>query len=729
LDIKRHMSYKKIDLVVNGDEQIIELNKVAKQANSAVLFRQGDNVILSTLTYDKSELIEEDFTPFVVQYIEKAYAMGKIPAGFVKREAKPGDFETLTARIIDRSIRPLFPKGYAYNTVMTTMVLSTNEDADLQTLAMNASGLCIYLSDLPIDKVIYGVRVTRIDGEYKINPTLSELESGDFDMYVSGTQDELLMIEFKAQGQEETKIIEIDDVFEPTEEVVTIYKTNELKEEEFIEALKVAQEAIKEATKVYKEAFEPLKPTPIELEVRDAKEDKELENYIRDHYFPDIKEAISHLASSERAAILNDLAKRIAEELDKEFDYVYNAVSKIKREIVRGSILKEGVRADGRGLTDIRDITIETNLLPSAHGSCLFTRGQTQALAVATLGGEMDAQMYSNLTDRADKLEKFMLHYNFPPFSVGEADRIGPPSRRELGHGNLAKRAIECLIDSEFEDTVRVVSEILESNGSSSMATVCASSLALVACRVPLIKLAAGVAMGLITEGEEYAILTDIMGLEDHDGDMDFKVTGTYDGITALQMDIKLGGIKLEILEEALQQAKEARVYILELMEQAKEKIVYNDKVLPKTINFQVIPDKIVDIIGQGGKVIKEIIAKFGVTIDLDRESGNVKVTGSNPEVVEQAKNYIISIVSVPDKTTQKVKVGSVVKGVVKRVTNFGAFVDIGNGVEGLLHISKLSKERVARVEDIVNKGDRVEVKILSQRGFKIELELVKVLK
>ncbi len=721
------MSYKKIDLMVNGKEQIIELNKVAKQANSAVLFQEGDTVILSTLTYDKSELVEEDFTPLVVQYIEKAYAMGKIPAGFVKREAKPGDFETLTARIIDRSIRPLFPKGYAYNTVMTTMVLSTNEEADLQTAAMNASSLCLYLSDLPIDKIVYGVRLTRIDGEIKVNPTLSELESGDFDMYVSGTQDELLMIEFKAQGQEDVQVIPVDDVLEPSQEVITIYKTNELSEEEFIECLKVASKAISDATKIYYDSFNPLKPTPIKVELRDAKEDEELKKYIQDNYLEEIKKAITHLAKSERASILDNLSKKIANELDKEFDYVLNAVSKIKKEIVRSSILNDGVRADGRGLTDIRDISIETNILPSAHGSCLFTRGQTQALAVATLGGDMDAQMYANLTDKADKLEKFMLHYNFPPFSVGEADRIGPPSRRELGHGNLAKRAIECLIDPSFEDTVRVVSEILESNGSSSMATVCASSLALVACKVPLKKLAAGVAMGLITEGDRYAILTDIMGLEDHDGDMDFKVTGSYDGITALQMDIKLGGVKLEILQEALNQAKEARFYILELMNKAKEEIVYNDKILPQTINFKVLPDKIVDIIGQGGKVIKDIIAKFGVTIDLDRESGNVKIAGGNAEMLEQAKNHIISIVSVEQKTTPKVEVGSVVTGKVKRVANFGAFVEISDGVEGLLHISKLSDERVEKVEDVVNVGDVVEVKILAQKGFKIELALIKV--
>jgi polyribonucleotide nucleotidyltransferase len=467
------MSYKKIDLVVNSKEQVIELNKVAKQANSAVLFREGDTVILSTLVYDKSELVEEDFTPLVVQYIEKAYAMGKIPAGFVKREAKPGDFETLTARIIDRSLRPLFPKGYAYNTIIDTLVLSANEESDLQTAAMNASSLCLYLSDLPIDKIVYGVRLTRIDGEIIVNPTLSELESGDFDMYVSGTQDELLMIEFKAQGQEKIELIDIPeiDITEPmmAEEPITIYHTNELSEDEFIECLLKAQEAIKSATSVYKEAFEPLKKEVIEIELREAKEDKELENYIRDHYFEEIKEAISYLAKSERASILNNISKKIAEDLDKDFDFVYNAVNLIKRDIVRNSILNKGVRADGRGLSDIRNITIETNILPSAHGSCLFTRGQTQALAVATLGGEMDAQMYSHLTDKTDKLEKFMLHYNFPPFCVGEAERIGPPSRRELGHGNLAKRAIECLIDPGFDDTVRVVSEILESNGSLSL--------------------------------------------------------------------------------------------------------------------------------------------------------------------------------------------------------------------------------------------------------------------
>jgi len=727
------MSYKKIDLLVNGKEQVVELNKVAKQANSAVLFREGDTVILSTLVYNKDELIEEDFTPLVVQYIEKAYAMGKIPAGFVKREAKPGDFETLTSRLIDRSIRPLFPKGYAYNTVIDTIVFSANEESDLQTAAMNATGLCLYLSDLPIDKVVYGVRLTKIDDKIVINPTLSELKSGSFDMYVSGTQDELLMIEFKAQGQEEIQILEVPevDITEPiiSEETTTIYHTNELSEDDFIECLLKAQEAIKSATAVYKEAFEPLKKEPIEIELRATKEDKELENYIRDHYFEEIQEAILHLAKSERASILNNIAKKIANELDKEYDFVYNAVNNIKRNLVRSSILDKGIRADGRGLTDIRNIKIETNLLPSAHGSCLFTRGQTQVLAVATLGGEMDAQMYSNLTDKADKLEKFILHYNFPPFSVGEADRIGPPARRELGHGNLAKRAIECLIDPEFEDTVRVVSEVLESNGSSSMATVCGGSLALTAAKVPLRKLAAGVAMGLITEDERYAILTDIMGLEDHDGDMDFKVTGTYDGITALQMDIKLGGVKIEILKEALEQAKEGRCYILELMEKAKEEIVYNDKVLPHTINFKVLPDKIVDIIGQGGKVIKDIISKFGVNIDLDRKTGNIKVTGSNKEVVQKAKNHIISIVNVPEKEIPEVEVGSVVKGKVKRVANFGAFVEIADGVEGLLHISKLSDTRVNRVEDVVNVGDEVEVKILAQKGFKIELGLVKVIK
>ena len=404
-----------------------------------------------------------------------------------------------------------------------------------------------------------------------------------------------------------------------------------------------------------------------------------------------------------------------------EFENILKAVKEVKREIVRGMILDEGIRADGRKLDEIRPISIETNLLPRAHGSCLFTRGQTQALAVATRGGDMDAQVYGNLTDKEEKLEKFMLHYNFPAFSVGEAERLGPPSRRELGHGNLAKRAIAPLLDPEFDETIRVVSEILESNGSSSMATVCASSLAMKAAKVPLLKMAAGVAMGLITEGERYAILTDIMGLEDHDGDMDFKVAGTFDGITAMQMDIKLGGISLEILKEALYQARDARAYILELMENAAKEIKYNEDVLPKAISFKVDPDKIIDIIGTAGKTVKDIIAKFGVTIDLDKETGKVKIYGEEHKQLQDTKNYILNVICKDTPKIPEFEIGSVIEGEVKRIVEFGMFVELVEGVEGLLHKSKLNGKNPSDF----NEGDKIKVKVLSQSGFKIELALV----
>ena len=454
-----------------------------------------------------------------------------------------------------------------------------------------------------------------------------------------------------------------------------------------------------------------------------------LEEVLNIDYNP--QRLLSALKRSQRGRLLfygppgtgkTEFARKIAATLDEdEFENILKAVKEVKREIVRGMILDEGIRADGRKLDEIRPISIETNLLPRAHGSCLFTRGQTQALAVATRGGDMDAQVYGNLTDKEEKLEKFMLHYNFPAFSVGEAERLGPPSRRELGHGNLAKRAIAPLLDPEFDETIRVVSEILESNGSSSMATVCASSLAMKAAKVPLLKMAAGVAMGLITEGERYAILTDIMGLEDHDGDMDFKVAGTFDGITAMQMDIKLGGISLEILKEALYQARDARAYILELMENAAKEIKYNEDVLPKAISFKVDPDKIIDIIGTAGKTVKDIIAKFGVTIDLDKETGKVKIYGEEHKQLQDTKNYILNVICKDTPKIPEFEIGSVIEGEVKRIVEFGMFVELVEGVEGLLHKSKLNGKNPSDF----NEGDKIKVKVLSQSGFKIELALV----
>jgi len=711
---------------VNNRKQKFVLNKVAKQSASSVWFEDGNTVMLATLTYNPDEMVEEDFVPLAVQYVEKAYAVGKIPAGFVKREQKPGDFETLTARIVDRSLRPLFPKEYGYNTILTIMALSADEESDLQTAAMNAAASCMYLSDLPFAKMVYGVRITRIDGKIVINPTLSELERGDFNMFVTGTKDELLMIEFASQGQEEVEIIPVDDVMLdglPLENTIVKYKINEVKEDELIEILQQASQAIKEGTKIYEEALKEFKKAPIEFEKRKETDISEYIKIIKEKYVKELREIITHLSKSERDYLLKKFARKIATTLDKEdeFEAILKAVKEVKREIVRGMILDEGVRADGRKPDEIRPISIETNILPRAHGSCLFTRGQTQALAVATRGGDMDAQVYGNLTDKEEKLEKFMLHYNFPSFSVGEAERLGPPSRRELGHGNLAKRALEPLIDPEFDETVRVVSEILESNGSSSMATVCASSLAMKAAKVPLLKLAAGIAMGLITQGERYAILTDIMGLEDHDGDMDFKVAGTFDGITAMQMDIKLGGISLDILKEALYQARDARAYILELMENAAKDIKYNEDVLPKALSFKVEPDKIIDIIGTAGKTVKEIISKFDVTIDLDRESGKVKIYGDTHDSLQNAKNYILNVICKDDKPKiPTFEIGKVIEGKIKRIVDFGMFVELAPGVEGLLHKSKLKGKNL----DDFNEGDKIKVKVLSQSGFKIELAL-----
>ena len=715
-----------VSLKINNKEQKLILNKVARQADSAVWWQEGNTVMLATLTYNPDELVEEDFVPLVVQYVEKAYAVGKIPAGFVKREQKPGDFETLTARIVDRSIRPLFPKEYGYNTVITIMALSADENSDLQLAAMNSAAACMYLSSLPFAKMLHAVRVTRVDGKIIINPTLTELEKGDFNLFVTGTKDELLMIEYASQGQEEIEIIPVEDVMldgVPVENTITKYKTNEITEDDLIEILKLAQEEIKKGALVYEEALKEFVKEKVNFEERKEVDLTPYIKLIKEKYTDELKEIIKHLSKSERDYLLKQFARKLAKILDEEdnFEAILKAVKEVKREIVRGMILNEGIRADGRKLDEIRPITIETNLLPRAHGSCLFTRGQTQALAVATRGGDMDAQVYANLTDKEEKLERFMLHYNFPSFAVGEAERLGPPSRRELGHGNLAKRAIEPLIDPEFDETVRVVSEILESNGSSSMATVCASSLALKAAKVPLLKLAAGIAMGMVSEGDKYAILTDIMGLEDHDGDMDFKVAGTFDGITAMQMDIKLGGISLDILKEALYQARDARGFILEKMEKAANEIKYNEDVLPKSISFKVEPDKIIDIIGTAGKTVKEIIAKFGITIDLDRETGKVKIFGENQQQMEDAKDYILNVICKDDKpAVPEFEIGSILEGTIKRKAPFGMFVEIAPDVEGLLHVSKLNGKTL----DDFNEGDKIKVKVLSQSGFKIELAL-----
>lgn len=725
---------------VNNQVEIFDLNKVAKQASGAVLLRVKNTVVLATVAREDVQ-VEEDFLPLTVQYIEKAYAAGKIPGGYVKRETKPGDFETLTARIIDRSLRPLFPKGYAYPTQIVVMVLSADPEVDLQVVSLNAASVALYLSDIPANRPVCGVRVGYIDDKFVINPSNSELKQSAIDLYVAGTKDELLMIEMRSLPQQTTQLIPmvaIEPMIDPSlsDSMAQKQVMNEFSEDKMVEAIDFAGKAILRASSAYEEAFKEHKKEDAALELKPEIENENIAIYIDKFYKAEVKNAINQMAKSERASELGKIAKQISsdEVAQKEgWDeaVISNVLGKYKKKIVREQIINEGVRADGRGLEEVRPISIETNVLPNAHGSCLFTRGQTQALVVATLGTDSDAQMYDILTEKAPLVEKFMFNYNFPGFSVGEASPLKAPGRRELGHGNLAKRALAPSIDLASPYTIRVVSEILESNGSSSMASVCGGSLALRAAGVNTQKLVAGVAMGLIFEGDKHAVLTDIMGLEDHDGDMDFKVAGTSDGITALQMDIKLGGISLEVLKEALYQAKRGREHILALMTQADKNIEINEDVLPKLELFNVDPSKIVDIIGQAGKTIKEIIEKFEVSIDLDREKGEVKIAGGAKKNVDAAKDYIISITSKENSRSfgkkpfkhdkERVKptfnIGDEFTGSVKSVVDFGVFIELKDGVDGLLHISKIKSP--------LNVGDQVKVCVSEQKGNKISLSLV----
>lgn len=740
---------------VNNQTEIYDIGKVAKQAAGAALLKIKNTVILATVSRDDNQ-VAENFVPLTVQYVEKSYAIGKIPGGYIKRETKPGDFETLTSRIIDRSLRPLFPKGYAYPTQIVVFVLSCDPEVDLQVAALNAASAALYLSDIPVNKAVAGVRIGCIDGEYVINPSNSAIKSSTLDLYVAGTKEELLMIEMRALPSMETLSVPamaIDPMLDPTlaQNIIAKQSSNAFSEDAILQAIDKAQSAITEATSAYEATFAPLKKADAILDYKQDLESDSIFAYIDEFYKDEVYQAINQMAKSERASelgrivtkILNDEVAKL-EGWSKEL--VDSVMQSYKKKIVRSMIINERVRADGRALNEVRPISIETNVLPMAHGSCLFTRGQTQALVIATLGSDKDAQMYDLLTEKGGLSDTFMVNYNFPGFSVGEASPLRPPGRRELGHGNLARRALEPVVDMNRLQTIRLVSEILESNGSSSMATVCGGALALKAAGIGLEKLVAGIAMGLVFEGDKHAVLSDIMGLEDHDGDMDFKVAGTDEGITALQMDIKLGGISRDVLKEALYQAKEGRAHILGIMEEASNDIVINNAILPKLELFSVDPSKIVDIIGQAGKTIKEIIEKFEVSIDLDREKGEVKIAGDNKLKVDAAKEHIINITNKPSfggrgghggrdrdarggapkepKPVPTFVQDEVVDGVVKRIVDFGAFIELPGGIDGLLHVSKIADHRVDKVSDYLALEQKVRVKILKQTGNKIELEL-----
>lgn len=720
-----------ITLALTNKEESYALNQVAAQANGAVWLKSGSTVILATVVVDETDFVDEDFLPLTVQYLEKSYAAGKFPSGFIKRETKPSDFEALTSRIVDRSLRPLFPKGFANPIQISILVLSSDPESDLQVLALNAASAALYLSDVDIFTSVSAVRVGKIEGEIIINPTLSQLKESTLDLYLAGSREDMLMIEMQANGSDEVIPLGmgVELFMDPllTPEVSVQRRSNALPEDELIAILARAQEELKNANTAYETAFKPHAKFAFELKYIVSEIDETMVEYIRLHHTADLKLGIAQMAKTERSKALRTLRKKIMESQPQWDEHALKkAIEVVKRSMVRAQILDDKIRADGRTLTQVRPIRIETNILPSAHASALFTRGQTQALVVLTLGGAKDAQMYEGLTDSSTQNEGFMVHYNFPGFSVGEPSPIGAPRRRELGHGNLAKRALEGSTVRNGQ-TIRLVSEILESNGSSSMATICGGYMALRAGDIEVCEPIAGVAMGMVQEGNRHAILSDIMGLEDHDGDLDFKVAGSKEGITAMQMDIKLGGIHLDILREALYQAKEARTHIIDIMMTAEQEIELNEGTLPSTELFTIPSTSIVDVIGQAGKTIREIIEKFKVSIDIDKKSGSVKLTGKNREGVKGARTHIMDIVSGSESTPKiEYKVGDVVEGKVKKIVDFGAFIELPGGVDGLIHISKLSDNHISRVSDVVSEGDSIAVEIVEFKGTKIGLARAK---
>ena len=723
-----------VEVDINNLKEKYSFNKIAKQASGAVMYSQGKAVIIAAVAIDEKPT-DEDFLPLTVQYIEKAYAAAKIPGGFIKRETKPGDFETLTSRIVDRSLRPLFPKGFHNPVTITVMVVSSDPNVDMQVAALHAASAALYVSDIPVTQSIAALRVGRIDDKFVVNPTLSQQRESVLDLLVIGTGSDIIMIEmctFASEIIDDIKVDIVDPVIGGPSLVLEHQECNELDEKSLIDAITLAAEAIDKATQVYTKEFSSMVREPLALELFDEKEDESLYMYIKNNYAKDVEEAISCMAKSERATELKKVRTKIMESLEakgEEADkkLVSKVLESYKKSVVRSMILDKSIRADGRALDEVRSINIETNILPSVHGSCLFTRGQTQVLTTVTLGDKKDSQMYELITDKNTQTENFMVHYNFPGYSVGEARFVGAPGRRELGHGNLAKRALEPSISLNHDGTIRLVAEVLESNGSSSMATICGGALALRSASVDTVELVAGIAMGLISESGKNAILTDIIGLEDHDGDMDFKVAGTKKGITALQMDIKLGGIDLEILKKALSQASIGKNHILELMEEAESNIV-ESKALPTTELFSVHPSKIGEIIGKAGATIRDIIERFEVSIDLDRDAGAVKLSGEDKEKVAAAREHIKDIADAPLKKQMTYEIGKEYQGKVKKIVDFGVFVEMPDGFDALLHVSKVAKERVNNLAERYSKGDDIRVVVMEQKGNKVELATLEFL-
>ncbi|GHP41246.1 polyribonucleotide nucleotidyltransferase [Helicobacter pylori] len=684
-----------ITITSSNKTEEFALKQVAKQATSSLMYRLGKTIILASVCVER-EPVSEDFLPLVVQFLEKSYAAGKIPGGFVKREGRAQDFEILTSRLIDRTLRPLFPKDYRYPTQITLMALSHDIENDLQVSALNAASATLFLSHIAPIKSVSACRIARIDNEFIINPSTSLLNQSSLDLFVSGTKESLNMIEMRSLGQ----------------------KLNALEEPLMLKALELAQKSLKETCTLYEEIFTPHQNELLFKESQGIIFNERLLDLLKNQYFDEIIKGIESSALSERENVFNEIARKISE-AHSEFSLkeIELSLEKVKKTEIRRMIIKDKIRPDKRALEEVRPILIESDLLPMAHSSILFTRGQTQSLVVGVLGTDNDAQTHESLEHKTPIKERFMFHYNFPPFCVGEASSIGATSRRELGHGNLAKRALETSIKNK-EQVIRLVSEILESNGSSSMASVCAGSLALYASGVEIYDLVAGVAMGMVSEGQDHAILSDISGLEDAEGDMDFKIAGNLEGITAMQMDTKMSGIQLEVLYQALLQAKKAREHILKIMHEAKEKIVINFSHLPATEIFNVAPDKIVEIIGQGGRVIREIVEKFEVKIDLNKPSGEVKIMG-NKERVLKTKEFILNYLHSLDQELEQYAIDEVLEAQVKRIVDFGAFLSLPKGGEGLLR-----KQNMDRCQVFLKEGDSIRCRVISFNKGKIALDL-----
>ena len=676
---------QRIEKTFAGRTLVLETGRMAKQAAGSCLVTYGDTMVLATVTVsdNKSPL---PFFPLTVEYKEKTYAAGKIPGGFIKREGRPSDGESLSCRIIDRSIRPLFPEGFQNEVQVFCYVISADQENDADVLAMVATSYALNSSRTPFAEAIAGVRVGRVQGNWVLNPTFQQLEYSDMELVVAGSRESILMVEGGAL---------------------------EVSEEDVVEAITVAHAGIKELIG-YQDELLALSPKVEKLAWEKSPVTGGLVNKVKALADARISEALNQKDKHTRVQavekVKRDIADAMGAELPDNAKEIKSILGDLEYDAMRSQVLTTKKRVDGRATNEVRPISIDTGLLPRSHGSALFTRGQTQALVAVTLGTASDAQRLDSIDSPAETTRTFMLHYNFPPFSTGEVRPMRGTSRREIGHGNLAERALQGVLPdfTDFPYTLRIVSEILESNGSSSMASVCGGSLAMMDAGIPIRGAVAGVAMGLIKEGKKYAILTDILGTEDHLGDMDFKVAGTKDGITSIQMDIKIEGLDLHIMEEALAQAKEGRLHILGEMDKAlaaprEELSTY----APRIVTLMINPEKIGDLIGPKGKTIRGIQDETGAELTVD-DTGLVTIAAVGGEAMQRARQMVQAITAEPE-------IGATYEGTVKTTTAFGAFVEIMPGTEGLVHISELKHGRTDKTEDVVNKGDRVTVKLLDR--------------